>query len=733
MNPVIERLQKIESLMLTRLSYPGCTSKQLQGNLSAMKNIFFTFTYILILVSGCLIFAPELSIIIGYGLTLMTLLALSFSLQLIFPRHFLFIGLSHGLALNLATFYCILKMGGIPASGGLIFVGIANVLSTVPRQKAWYSITLFSIYLVLVVLLVVLKPWLYPSQLIKPFENTVLYMLNAIFLTGASLIFVLDFIRQQRKLDVIETNHLKEIHEMKNRLYTNITHEFRTPLTVIQGMTDLIRTQPEQWMETGLLKIRANSDILLHLVNQMLCMARIETGAVTISLCRKDIINNLYSLVEQFKPEAITRKIDLTFEPEEASFNMDFDEKKLMHIMSNLISNALKFTAEGGRVKVEANGHEDAEQFAIRVKDTGIGIRKEDMDHLFDRFYQVENNNSPGGSGLGLAVVKDAVELLKGTISVTSIPGIGTEFSVFLPVTRNAPETDIRQDADETEETRQQANGDWSASLIFRDASPEVVQEEAVMQDGAPLLLIVEDNLDLVEYLRAILQKKYHVEVAENGSTGFEKALNLVPEIILSDVMMPVLDGIAMLEKLKNDIRTSHIPVVMLTAKADIDSRLAGLERGADAYLAKPFDEKELFIQLKNLVDQRKKLHERYSSIEKIPATSDIYLKKEDEFMIRVRQVLEANLENEEFGITQLCNELAVSRGQLYQKFKSLSNKTIADYFKFLRLQKAKELLLTTSLNVTEVTFAVGFKNLSHFSREFTRQFGKSPGKFRKP
>jgi transcriptional regulator GlxA family with amidase domain len=187
-----------------------------------------------------------------------------------------------------------------------------------------------------------------------------------------------------------------------------------------------------------------------------------------------------------------------------------------------------------------------------------------------------------------------------------------------------------------------------------------------------------------------------------------------------------------MLEKVKNDIRTSHIPVVMLTAKADIDSRMAGLERGADAYLAKPVDERELHIQMKNLVELRKRLYERYRSLEKYPETLDTNIKKEDEFMIKVRQALEANLKDDEFGVSQLCRELSVSRAQLYRKFKSLSNRTVADYFKSLRLYKAKELFLTTNLNVTEVTYLVGFKNLSHFSREFTNEFGKSPSEFRK-
>jgi YesN/AraC family two-component response regulator len=234
-----------------------------------------------------------------------------------------------------------------------------------------------------------------------------------------------------------------------------------------------------------------------------------------------------------------------------------------------------------------------------------------------------------------------------------------------------------------------------------------------------------------VLYLQAILKYEYRTEVAANGYIGIEKALKLIPDIILSDVMMPVMDGIELLGKVKNDFRTSHVPVVMLTAKADIESRLAGLERGADAYLAKPVDERELHLQLKNLVDLRRKLYERYSNPGKIPETTDKFLKKEDEFILRVRKILESNLGDDEFGISRLCDEIGVSHAQLYRKFKSLSNRTIGDYFKSLRLHKAKELLLSTDLLVSEVTYIVGFKNLSHFSREFTHEFGKPPSEFR--
>jgi DNA-binding response OmpR family regulator/nitrogen-specific signal transduction histidine kinase len=559
-------------------------------------------------------------------------------------------------------------------------------------------------------------------------------MLQSIFLTGAALVFVLQFIRQQRRLEELEARHLKEINEFKDRFFTNITHEFRTPLTIIKGMANLIRTRPGEWMGAGLHKIETNSDILLRLVNQMLNLAKTEAGSTSVNLVIRDVNKYLAYLVEQFSSEALRRKIELRFTSVGEPFEMDFDPEILMHILTNLVSNALNYTPEGGRVEVTTGVMDNGKMFSIRVKDKGIGIDREHLDHLFDRFYRIEPQLSPGGTGIGLALTKEMVLLLQGTISVESIKGEGSEFTVLLPVTRNAPLSGTTETADLIKVTNDQYDkASSSGEPSYPGQSPEeLLPIGAVAPAKLPLLLIVEDSSDVVLYLKAILKYEYRMVVAGNGSIGLEKALEIIPDIILSDVMMPVMDGIELLEKVKNDIRTSHIPVVMLTAKTDIDSRLAGLERGADAYLDKPFDEKELHIQLKNLVELRKKLYERYASPDKIPETSDRFLKKEDEFIIKVNQVMEANLRDDEFGISHLCNELAVSRAHLYRKFRSLSNRTIATYFKSLRLSKAKELLLTTNLNVTEVTFTVGFKSLSYFSREFTREFGKPPSEFRK-
>lgn len=728
-------LHKANLWLEERLTYQGCTDRQLQGNKTSFKShIFLAFGSLILFAIPLMIFAPQATIYIHYMFAFSGLYTLSLLLQLIFPRHHLIVHAFIGTVMHLMTFYTILKLGGIATSGGLIFAGVANVLSTLQRQRNWLPVSMFSLFSVLVVLLVVLKPWLNIPAQMTPGLNAILWMAMSIILIGAELGFVLWFIRQQRRLEELEAKHLKEISEFKDRFFTNITHEFRTPLTVIDGMADLIRARPEEWQDIGLKKIKTSSHTLLQLVNQMLNLAKTEAGAVSVHMVRRDINNYIGYLVEQFSSEALRREIDLRFASTGEPFEMDFDPEKMMHIITNLVSNALKYTPKGGLVEIATEVGDNEKIFSIRISDTGIGIEREHLEHLFDRFYRIEQQLSSGGTGIGLALTKELVQLVHGTISVQSMKDKGSEFTVILPVTRDAEFSDMPGVTYLQTFEDDQYKRDIPVGQAFStgQSSVSLLHTDKAYASKLPLLLIVEDSSDVVLYLQAILRYEYRIEVAGNGKTGHEKALEFIPDIVLSDVMMPVMDGIEMLDKLKNDIRTSHIPVVLLTAKADIDSRLAGLERGADAYLAKPVDERELHIQLKNLINLRKKFHERYASLEKLPDTSDKNIQKEDEFMLKVRQVLETNLQEDEFGISQLCRELSVSHAQLYKKFKCVSNKTIADYFKSLRLRRAKELLSTTGLNITEVTFRVGFKSLSYFSREFTREFGITPRAYRK-
>jgi DNA-binding response OmpR family regulator len=293
---------------------------------------------------------------------------------------------------------------------------------------------------------------------------------------------------------------------------------------------------------------------------------------------------------------------------------------------------------------------------------------------------------------LGLALTKELVKLMEGVISVDSSPGEGTTFTVQLPVSNHAPLNEKTGFSDVREKI--------DASVPAFEKVREKQNERGPDESERPILLVVEDSPDLVEYLSAILKKEYHLEIAANGHEGLKKAFEFIPDIILSDVMMPEMDGIAMLEKLKTDQRTSHIPVVMLTAKVDVASRLIGLERGADDYLAKPFNEDELHVMLKKLVELRKILRQRYASMDSLPKTEDKAIKAEDVFMLKVRSIMESHLDNDQFGIHELCKEIGMSRAQLYRKFKSMTDKTVNEYLMKFRLFKAKELLLHTELNV---------------------------------
>ena len=708
-------------------NYPGCSQKELTVRVQLWVGTFYALFHALLLTLAFWIFAPvALKVLIGYGYFLAITLTAFLIINPRIRKNYKLVSATQETILLVGTFVTILHLGGIATSGGLIVVSLAMVLSSVPLQDSRISLFLFLIFTFIVIISGLYGLFISAPAPLAEKYNAVLFMINTLSMSGLGLFLILSFIAQQRKLEQLEAEKLKELNEAKNKLFTNITHEFRTPITVIQGMTDLIEKNPEEWLEEGTAKIKNNSHILLKLVNEMLDLARIEAGVMPLHYVQGNIISHIGYVTGLFVSLAQSHRIRLDFKTMEPPVRMDFDPDKLLLIVSNLLSNALKYTPEGGKIEVSTEIEEHQTWFLIQVADSGTGIEPEYLPHVFDRFFHDgQNSRFQQGTGLGLSLVREYIELMNGKVDVQSSKGQGTVFSVRLPVTHDAiPES---EDANE----KQKMADRIKIELPIKIGSKTEPDESPNEAKKLPVLLIVEDSRDVSNYLAAILKNEYRIEQAENGKIGIEKALDRIPDIILSDVMMPEIDGIELLEKLKNDIRTSHIPVVLLTAKADIASRIEGLERGADAYMAKPFEEKELHIVLKNLVEIRKKLHARYASPENFPLLPENGYQIEDAFMGKVKQVLEANLDDDEFGIAQLCHELCVSHTQLYRKFKSVSNQTISEYFKALRLYKSRELLSSTTMNVTEVAFAAGFKNLSYFSREFAHQFGKSPKEFR--
>lgn len=706
--------------------YPGCDRKELTVRVQMWFGTAYALLHVVLLTIAFLIFAPEaLKVLIGYGYFLAIVLITSLFVTPRIKRQIKLTYFIQLIILLMGTLITILHLGGIATSGGLIVVCLALMLCTVPLQDSRISLASFLLFTFIVIISGLFISFFSVPASLTPKVNSILFMINTLSMSGLALFLILSFIAQQRKLESLESEKLKEVNEARNKLFTNITHEFRTPLTVIQGMADLIEKFPEQWLSSGTQKIRDNSNILLNLVNQMLDFAKIEAGAMPLNNVQGNINAYLGYVTELFGSLAQNHGIQLICIKTDNPFIMDFDPDKLLHVVSNLLSNAIKFTPEGGIIEVSTSIEERRNWFSIQVKDKGIGISEEFLPHVFDRFFHVDHaSHFQQGTGLGLSMAKELTELMKGQIHVESRPGHGTVFTVLLPVTNEAAFEDMTGVQVEPEIIRN--------SMPISKKTLPAAQGQAPDRQNLPVLLIVEDSDDVSNYLSAILKTEYRIEHAENGKIGLEKAISQIPDIVLSDVMMPEMDGISLLEKIKNDMHTSHIPVVMLTAKADVSSRLEGLERGADAYLAKPFDERELHIVLKNLVEIRMKLQERYSSPEKFPPPADVEFQKEDEFMLKVRHILEINLDDEDFGITDLCRELAVSHTQLYRKFRSLSNKTISEYLKSMRLHQAKILLSGSGMNVTEVAFSTGFKNLSHFSREFSTAFGTSPNDFRK-
>ncbi|MDP2337199.1 MAG: ATP-binding protein [Bacteroidota bacterium] len=714
--------QKIMAWIERLNNYPGCDRKELSVRVQLWVGSAYALLHVVLLTIAFLIFAPEaLKVLIRYGYFLLITMTTYLILTPRLRKNYKLVNAIHLTILSVGTLITILYLGGIATSGGLIVACLAFVLCSVPFQDSKITLLLFLIFTFIAIVSGLFSSYFSAPASLTPKINSILFMVNTLSMSGVSLFLILSFIAQQRKLESLESEKLKELNEAKNRLFTNITHEFRTPLTIIQGMNNLIKTNPEEWIGKGTVKIESQTRNLLALVNQMLDLSKLEAGAMPVHSFQSDIINYLKYLSDSFISMAQRKDIQLNFLPDNRHFVMDFDQEKIMYIVSNLLSNALKYTPCNGTVELYAGQMKKQNEFIIKVSDNGPGIPPEHLPFVFDRFFRVEEDQGTqeGGSGLGLALVKELVKLLGGSVRVISSMESGTTFIVSLPVTNNAPEKEI-------------IPNEAVSPADFRSASFPADDQQSYSENensngDLPILLVVEDSHDLKLYLKALLEKQYQLEFASNGKTGLQKAFDHIPDIIVSDVMMPVLDGISMLDILKNDIRTSHIPVVMLTAKADVDSRLIGLDKGADDYLAKPFNENELLIRLRKLIELRRVLHERYAAGEQVIPDKDLPENLEDSFIQKIRSVMEENLGDDNFDVHQLSRTLGMSRSQLYRKFKSLTNKSVIDYFWTLRLYKAKNLLQTTALNVSEVAWAVGFKNLSHFSRAFKDQFGMNP------
>ncbi len=549
-------------------------------------------------------------------------------------------------------------------------------------------------------------------------------------------------LRSQLFFEQREARRIKEIDGLKTQLYTNITHEFRTPLTVILGMAQQVVNNPAEHLNNGMNMIIRNGESLLKLVNEMLDLSKLETGKMSLQLVKGDVINFLRYIVESFNSLAESQQKQLHFLSAMDSMMISYDPEKIRQIVANLLSNALKFTAEKGNIYItvtEEDFQNPAQSWLIlKVKDTGIGIPQSQMEHIFDRFYQLDNSltRKMEGTGIGLSLTKELVKLMEGRIEVKSPPtgsNKGTEFSISIPVLRVIDGEIVSPGIPSNNGHMQKVNSKAISRNEFLEETPS---------NEKPLILLVEDNADVVAYTASCLPH-YRLAVGKDGREGFEIATEIIPDLIITDVMMPFVNGFEMCKKLRSDEHTSHIPIIMLTAKADIESRLEGLEHGADAYLEKPFHKEELLLRIKKLLELRKMLQHSYIKRAGLTINATEWVtplvqepgasvkKAEDEFVKKLTTIIEAHFTEENFTVEQLCKLVFMSHSQLHRKLDALTGCSPNKFIRMIRLNKATTLLKDPSLSIASIALECGYNDPGYFARVFKQEFNITPQEWR--
>lgn len=521
-----------------------------------------------------------------------------------------------------------------------------------------------------------------------------------------------------------QSEQLKALDKVKSSFFTNISHEFRTPLTLILGITEKRIQAFSETTDPDNETIKRNAQRLLQLINQLLDLSKLESGEMRLQLSNGDIIQHTRLVMSLFESQARSRGIDLLFNGQpfhNSKMNedlcLDFDSEKFETILNNLFSNAIKFTPQAGNIEVTIQN--TGAFVTLVVRNSSLKLPAEQLEHLFDRFYQgsSEANRNHEGTGIGLALVKELVELHKGTIAV-SATDFDISFTITMPYSNELKSTDtVALDFKEADKDRAHRTHE-----ILRHPTANTIEAVEV--------LVVEDNDDLRDFIQSILKPYYKVQLAKNGREGLELAQKTVPDLIVSDIMMPEMDGIELCNKLKDDDKTDHIPVVLLTAKATQSDKLDGLSTGANDYITKPFDAEELRIRIKNLLSIREKLQLRYQSEARLKPSSVKVISVNDLFLKKVKDYIEKQLDNSALGVEDIGAELGLSRSQLHRKVKALTDQPVSTFVRNYRLYRAKELLEGGAGNVTEIAFDVGFSSQTYFSKSFAELFGKSPSHF---
>ena len=524
----------------------------------------------------------------------------------------------------------------------------------------------------------------------------------------------------------------QELNQERLRFYTNITHELRTPLTLILGpLEDMQKDTSLPVKQAQKLSVIHQSALrLLNLINQILEFRKTETQNKRLCVCKGNIAPLIYEIGLKYKELNQKTKIDFRIQIEKEEMLLFFDKEIVTIVLDNLISNAIKYTEQGCiTLSLYQTVRNEVAYTEIKVSDTGYGISAEALPHIFDRYYQESGKHQASGTGIGLALVKNLVELHEGEIRAESVQNEGSTFYISL-LTDNIYPNALH--ADSTELPKE----DITQEPISEDTS------EPTVDNGKPILLIVEDNEEIQKYIAESFSDSFEVITADNGEEGKQQALSHIPDIIVSDIMMPVMDGITLCRQLKEDVRTSHIPIILLTAKDSLQDKEEGYEVGADSYLTKPFSASLLRSRINNLLESRKRLITQFQA-QSVPGNqtdlnekriiiAEALSKLDNEFIEKITLLIEENLSSEKIDITYLSDKMCMSGSTLYRKMKALTGLSTNEYIRKVKMQNAERLLLEGKFNISEIAYKVGMNSTGYFRQCFKEEFGVSPSDYLK-
>ena len=549
-------------------------------------------------------------------------------------------------------------------------------------------------------------------------------------------------LKNDLKLKEFETNKLNEVDKLKSRFFANISHEFRTPLTLILGLLEKYLKKPSN--DSSDFKVmKKNAQRLLQLINQILELSKIESGNVRLKVQKTEFYRFTNRIVASFISLAEHKQIKLKFNDQQVSKNDFLDElyiyidrEKIETVIYNLLSNALKFTPAFEKVLVNLIRHES--EVELRVTNTGISIPKDRLSFVFDRFYQVDESSSKAyeGTGIGLALVKELTELHHGKIMVDSLSGVETTFYFTLPLGKNHFTADQLIENDNSfieEETIDQSSLAEEENTLNNEAKIKSVSNASKLSNGhANLVLVVEDHFDLRNFICEQLENDYTIIEAEDGEKGLKLAEEFIPDLVVSDIMMPKMDGYDLCKELKSNLKTNHIPVILLTAKAGMENKLEGLEIGADDYLIKPFNTDELIARVKNLIHIRQQMREKFQSEMILKPAAVIVPSNQKLFIEKLTRTIEEHIEDENLSVEILCNKIGLSRSQLHRKVKAICNQSTSEFIRSFRLQRAADLIKQNAGNMAEISYKVGFNSQAYFTKSFQEMYGCTPGDYKK-